>query len=189
MLIIDNDSRHIKALTHILQPYHPKVVNHCSLTTYSLDPSETIVLSGSHAVPVLWHTAWYRDELELINSHSGLIIGVCLGAELMAHHYGTHLHLLPSLFRGSIQLAPTPHDTQGFFAQRQHVYEAHRWTIPRVISPLIPLATSATGVEAFRHTTKPQYGLQFHPEIHHSKTSVILDIIEHYASTHQQSVA
>lgn len=181
MLIIDNGSRHIRALTTLLQAYDPVVVSYGDLESASIAKDEVIILSGGHKVPiVLWHDRWYRRELDIIARHPGLIIGICLGAELIAHHYGSSLRRLPGLLRGNTQLTPTRHDTHGFFAGHQYMYESHRWAITSVKPPLVALATSRTGVEAFCHTTKPRYGLQFHPEVHRHNPNILLTLIESY---------
>jgi len=47
----------------------------------------------------------------------------------------------------------------------EDMYEGHRWAVTEAADPLIPLAYSATGIEAVRHKDKPILGLQFHPEM------------------------
>lgn len=188
MYIIDNGSRHTRALTRLLQPYNPEVIQYGDMSSKNIDTHQTIILSGGHNVPiVLWHNRQYRHELELIAHHTGLVVGICLGAELLAHYYGSPLRRLPTLFRGQTTLTPTPHDTHSLFSHKHRVYEAHRWTIPHVKTPLVPLASTRTGVEAFCHTNKPQYGLQFHPEMSSHTDNMLLNIIEQHAKEHKNN--
>jgi hypothetical protein len=45
-----------------------------------------------------------------------------------------------------------------------NVYESHRWVIQSLPAEFEILATSEYGIETFKHTQKPIYGFQFHPE-------------------------
>lgn len=44
-------------------------------------------------------------------------------------------------------------------------WENHRWVVEKLGPDLIGLARSKLGYEIIRHSTKPIYGFQFHPEM------------------------
>jgi len=44
------------------------------------------------------------------------------------------------------------------------VYENHNWSVQKLKRPLRALARSEYGIEILKHSRKPIYGLQFHPE-------------------------
>ncbi len=105
------------------------------------------------------------DE-QILNRAGTPLLGICLGHQLIAHHY-----------RGTVEPLPAPVDQQELvqvvvddplFAglpTTLTVRVAHNDAVTKVAPPLIRLARSEIGdYEAIRHETLPLYGLQFHPE-------------------------
>jgi len=98
------------------------------------------------------------------------ILGVCLGFEQIAVHFGGKLNNLKVNYHG---LARTLHLLDindplfrgvplSSLVGLYHSWEVDRKTLPSV---LIPTAISEDRVlMAFRHKTRPVFGLQFHPE-------------------------
>ena len=124
---------------------------------------DLIVLSGSSRFPIVYNLEQLRGELRLITESTAPLLGICFGAELLAVAYGGTLVDMGHKVKGIYTIEA---GTDSLFKGRTSfdVYEAHRWSIGAVPESLHVLAHSERGPEIIRHTQKPQYGFQFHPE-------------------------
>lgn len=157
ILLLENGSRHTRALAHRLSDYGAVVrLPYRHLTSAYLESADLIVLSGGHP-SVIHHYWFFRRQFELIRQTQTPILGICLGFELIAKAYGSTLVRLPRKVHGLRHVT-----LRGLNA---NVWEAHRWAVSRLPNSLIAEGTSATGVELFRHVSKPMLGCQFHPEV------------------------
>ena len=175
-VIIDNGSSYTGALVKLLHHESPRIINYQDLDYRKLTKGDIVILTGGHRYPILWHAKQYSKEIELVKKHKGPIIGICLGFELIAHIYGSHLHLLNNKRKGEIKLT-TVKSSQFEIPASIKVYENHNWSVAKVKRPLKALAYSKDGIEIFKHTRKPTYGLQFHPEESSSSGMGILSAI------------
>jgi GMP synthase (glutamine-hydrolysing) len=163
VVIVDNESRYTSALIKMLHEYHPISISYKDVDYKKLNKGDTVILTGGHKDPILWHKKLYLKETELIKKHKGPIIGICLGFELIAHVFGSHLHFLNERRRGEVTLIPTG-VSKLQIPESVEVYENHNWSVIKLRRPLRPIAYSKDGVEFFKHSRKPIYGIQFHPE-------------------------
>ncbi|MGV9001432.1 MAG: glutamine amidotransferase-related protein [Candidatus Saccharimonadaceae bacterium] len=163
VIIVDNESKYTNALLKILHQQKPEVINYKDLDYKKLTKGDIVILTGGHGDPILWHKKQYLKETELIKKHKGPIIGICLGFELIAHVYGSHLHFLNERRKGEVALTPSKNSPLVIPASVE-VYENHNWSVQKLKRPLRALAYSKDGIEIFKHSRKPIYGLQFHPE-------------------------
>lgn len=112
-----------------------------------------------------------RTEIEVVRealAREMPILGICLGAQLLAAALGAEVHPAPVREIGWYPLQPSPsaesdallrHVTHG-----QHVFQWHSYTFA-VPPDAVHLASTATCAnQAFRHGSNA-YGLQFHPEV------------------------
>lgn len=170
IIIIDNGSNRVEQLADILRTYETKIIKFEELKGIEVSKNDLLILSGGHGGTVLWNSSLYSEEFSIVKDHKGPIIGICLGFELIAHVFGSHLHLNKRRFLSSSRkvrkmriVAEPGSDILGDLKHAE-VIESHNWSARKVISPLKSLATSKDGVEIFTHRTKPIYGFQFHPE-------------------------
>ncbi len=164
VVIVDNGSKYLSAIQKLFVDKKIKIYSYDELEVSSLVISDLVILSGGHTNPVLWHGKEFAKEIELIKTHEGPIIGICLGFELITHVFGSHLHLLKHRRKGLVEVWPTKQNE--LLAQNTlvKVYENHNWSVRKVGLPLESLIESEDGVEVIRHTKRQIYGLQFHPE-------------------------
>lgn len=174
VLIVDNGTHYKNRLLSLVDGYKTDWV-----TYNELDPEvhsqgyDLIVLSGAYKTYEVKNYAdsIYAKENELIKlTEAGtIVIGICLGAQLIAHIYGARLSTLPGRARikglkNIWNVKQTPFD---FFAYHgAKVWASQKWRITDLPPELICWCASAEGVEVFKVRGKPIYGLQFHPEHH-----------------------
>jgi GMP synthase (glutamine-hydrolysing) len=99
------------------------------------------------------------------------ILGVCYGAQLMAHKYGGRV--LPSEIReygrANLTHIDTHHDLMKEMTHGTQVWMSHGDTIKDLPEGFEVIAsTPSVKVAAFKITGESTYGIQFHPEVTHS---------------------
>jgi GMP synthase (glutamine-hydrolysing) len=146
------------------------VVAWSDLDSVELSKYKLIVLSGSSGFPVSGHEAELAKEIDVIRFSSVPIVGICYGFELIVVAFGGKLKMLPEKESGIREVGILNQDDVFKGIATLKVYEGHRWVAEIVPEPLVPLAKSAHGVEAVKHTNRPIYGFQFHPEKHLDET-------------------
>lgn len=162
ILLVDNGTRFLGRLTSLSEKFGDVVIRSFGEVRPTIK-ADMLILSGGHALPVRGHTAEFKNELELISTFTGPIIGVCLGHEILAHWDNSQLERLPFKERGIRDIEIVEHDPVFGSQGTLQVYESHRWAV-KSTNNFMPLAKSETGIEVIRHNTKPIYGFQFHPE-------------------------
>jgi anthranilate synthase/aminodeoxychorismate synthase-like glutamine amidotransferase len=96
------------------------------------------------------------------------VLGVCLGHQVIAEHWGAEVTRAAELRHG--ETSPIRHDGEGVFAGLANPFTATRYhslaVEPATVrDPLVVTATSDDGtVMGLRHRTLDVEGVQFHPE-------------------------
>ena len=130
-----------------------------------------VVLGGSMNVDEAGAFPHLKTEIEVLRealAREMPILGICLGAQLLASALGAEVHPAPVREIGWYPLQSSPsaeldpllrHVTHG-----QHVFQWHSYTFA-VPPDAVHLASTATCAnQAFRYGSNA-YGLQFHPEV------------------------
>jgi GMP synthase-like glutamine amidotransferase len=95
------------------------------------------------------------------------VLGICLGHQLIAHHYGAEVTPLPHPVDQEEIVELVGGNDPLFVGLPSHILArvAHDDAVTTLPNPLVRLARSRRGEnEAIRHRSRPVYGLQFHPE-------------------------
>ncbi len=139
-----------------------------------LPTCDAIILSGGHQTPIMGHDDLYAPEIELVRTTERPLFGICLGFELIAHALGATIERLPTKEYGDVTIEAVAHEPL-FRDVGNCVFESHRWAVRALPPTLLPLAHSTDGIEAFRHSSRPIYAVQFHPEKTDPNQRTVLD--------------
>lgn len=167
ILIINNGTKHITALKHMLQKHTLTIEKYDRIHPLSAN-YDLVILSGSSLYSVTENPEKYKEEIHIIKSNTIPIIGICLGCELIAYVYGATLLKLPEREHvlTKIQIL------KNVFGLKKNIfsaYEAHEWAIKNLSNNIIAYAKSKDGYEIIKIKNKNIWGLQFHPEMLRSK--------------------
>jgi anthranilate synthase component 2 len=109
-------------------------------------------------------------SLELVRAAGETVplLGVCLGHQALAQAYGARIVRAPTLMHG--KTSSIRHDgldlfrglPPGFTATRYHSLVVDPESLPACFE--VAARTADGVVMAIRHRSRPQYGIQFHPE-------------------------
>jgi para-aminobenzoate synthetase component II len=94
------------------------------------------------------------------------VLGICLGHQALAHHLGGHIGKAEEPRHG--KASDIHHQSDALFAGLDNPFAAGRYhslIVSKLPENCVSLATSARGENmAFKHQSRPLYGVQFHPE-------------------------
>ncbi|MGH3761404.1 aminodeoxychorismate synthase component I [Actinophytocola sp.] len=168
-LIIDNyDSftynlyHHVGAVTGVA----PTVVRNDEpgWTPTELDRFDNVIISPGPGRPERPHD--FGICAGAIRAATIPLLGVCLGHQGICHVHGGEVGPSPEVRHG--QISPIVHQRAGILAGLPSPFDAvryHSLTVTRLPGELEPIATTPDGtLMAVRHRTRPQWGVQFHPE-------------------------
>lgn len=126
-------------------------------------PPEGILLTGGNDLASCGGDAPERDEIEALLIREALerripLLGVCRGAQMLLHFFGTPLERVEGHVR-----------TEHLLPGGETVNSFHNWGARTCRPPLEVLARSGDGVvEAVRHQDCPWIqGVMYHPERYH----------------------
>lgn len=108
----------------------------------------------------------YREILELDYP----ILGICLGHQLIAHYFGGLVEQGSSGEYAAVELTVKNEDDlfKGL-PEKLTVWESHRDEVVELPPEFRLLASSEICEnEAIKHNSRKIYGVQFHPEVHHT---------------------
>jgi len=163
ILVINNITKHLEELQKILKPYETTTVNFQEIPKNYSD-FDCIILSGGSKYKVKNNKEIYKQEIKLIKNSEIPVLGICLGFELICYSYKEKIEMLKEREIGLRNIEVIEKDSLLEGIEKLRVFEAHRFYVKEVKN-LVLLAKSKTGVEIIKHSAKPVYGVQFHPEV------------------------
>lgn len=169
ILILDFGSQYTQLIARRVRELNV----YCEIHPYNkipvIDQSiKGVILSGS-PFSVRDKNALVPDLSEIKGKKS--LLGVCYGAQFLAHNYGGEV--LPSDTReyGRANLAFVDHGNELMWEMEENsqVWMSHGDTIARIPENYKIIASTAdVKIGAFKIEGEPSYGIQFHPEVYHT---------------------
>lgn len=174
LLVIDNRDSFVYNVVELLRSLPEltfEVIPEGELELSSLPEHDGLILSPGPGVP-----SEFPRMQALIRAEAGIkpILGICLGHQALAEHYGATLVQLPAPRHGhaSALVVIDPADSLvGAIPTGSLVGRYHSWAVDDASLPsrLVPTAYCADAGEgrvlmAMRHRTEPVWSVQFHPE-------------------------
>jgi anthranilate synthase component 2 len=169
ILLLDNYDSFTHNLQHLIEKSGhaiTKVIKNDAVKLDELGSFDKLVLSPGPGLP-----SQAGQLLKVIETYASLkpMLGVCLGMQAIAEHFGCQLKNLNHVYHG---IATSIHvmEKEGLFANCPDVFMAaryHSWVIDKTtLHPdLVITAVDENGlIMGIRHKTLPLCGVQFHPE-------------------------
>jgi GMP synthase-like glutamine amidotransferase len=177
ILLVNNHTVHINSLAKELAGHQIEVQTYKPGIKFHDEGKDLVILSGGGGEGLEIHDEyvpgrlWYEDEMRLVLNTKKPILGVCMGAEVIARTYGTPITSAGGLVLGREGVELSNAGKQLFGTPSLIQYEAHRYLIEDLPKDFEVLATSKKngkkpGIEIFRYYDgqKSILGTQFHPE-------------------------
>ena len=171
LLIIDNQSSYIKRFKQdVLIEYDIPylVVDHNEPIDFTkADNVSGLVLSGGKGNP--YSPLNLTADFLALTYFDVPTIGFCLGHEIIAVQYKARIKRLKEAQRRVSTIEVTQPDDpifEGLNSTQFRIQKKHQWRVVGLAPPLVSLASSpVTTNEVIRHSEKPIYGFQGHPEV------------------------
>ena len=174
LLVINNRDSFVYNVVELLRSLPEltfEVIPEGELELSSLPEHDGLILSPGPGVP-----SEFPRMQNLIRAEAGVkpILGICLGHQALAEHYGATLVQLPAPRHGhasALVVADPADHLVGAIPAGSLVGRYHSWAVDDASLPscLVPTAYCADAGEgrvlmAMRHRTEPVWSVQFHPE-------------------------
>ena len=174
LLVIDNRDSFVYNVVELLRSLPEltfEVISEGELELSSLPEHDGLILSPGPGVP-----SEFPRMQALIRVEAGVkpILGICLGHQALAEHYGSTLVQLPAPRHGhasALVVTDSADSLVGAIPPGSLVGRYHSWAVDEASLPtcLVPTAYCADAGEgrvlmAMRHRTEPMWSVQFHPE-------------------------
>jgi len=146
------------------------VPNTTSLKDLLKEKIDGLVLSGG--APRIGLDSPLGNCAEYLQNASFPILGICAGHQFMARYFGGEVKPSKTPEFGQVEMTLLKKKDSLFegVPRTSIVWESHNDEVTKIPTMFDRLAESENcPIQAMRHQKKPFYGLQFHPEVEHTK--------------------
>ena len=170
ILVIDNYDSFTYNLVHILRELgftnETNVVRNDQFELEQVDQYSHVLLSPGPGVP---KDAGLMPEVIKKYASSKNILGVCLGHQGIAEHFGAELYNLPQVFHGMVTPIEVKEEDEIFegLPASFNVCRYHSWVVKKETVPEEMEVTSVAengNIMSIKHKELNVRGVQFHPE-------------------------
>ena len=167
ILVINNKGQYNHRIQRSLQ--YLKIPTELVPNTLSIEEIEAknpigLILGGGPSIEGAGNSEEYIKHFDIP------ILGICLGHQLIAKAYGGQIDTsnTESYAKVEINIVNDENLFSGL-APKMEVWSSHKDEVKNIPDDFEILANSnLCDVESFKHTEKDVYGIQFHPEVHHT---------------------
>lgn len=168
ILVVNNHGQYnhrIHRTLHYLKIPSELVSNELSLDEIKEKEPAGLVLGGGPSIDRVGNCIEFIEELDLP------VLGICLGHQLIAKAFGGEVATADAQSYAQIELEIlNENDIFQGLGPKMNVWASHQDEIKKMPENFDVLAQSTLcDVEAMKHHNKPIYGIQFHPEVHHTE--------------------
>ena len=116
--------------------------------------------------------AWYKVFLESVQRP---VLGICLGLRIFGYCYGARIRKMEKEENGIVKIFFHREYPLAPGKKELTVYETHLYELFSTGNHLENYGSSAIcKIQAVKHRSKPQYAVQFHPEISENNEGLII---------------
>ncbi len=175
ILVINNKGQYNHRIQRSLQ--YLNIPSELVANTLSIEEIEAknpigLILGGGPSIEDAGNSEEYIKHFDIP------ILGICLGHQLIAKAYGGDVSTSDTESYAQVKINIT-NDENLFnqLAPEMDVWSSHKDEVKTIPEDFEILASSnLCDVESFKHKDKDVYGIQFHPEVHHTpKGSIIFE--------------
>ena len=174
LLVIDHRDSFVYNVVELLRSIPEltfEVIPESELDLSTLPQHDGLILSPGPGVP-----SEFPRMQALIRAEAGVkpILGICLGHQALAEHYGAELVQLPAPRHGhasALVVRDSADSLVGAIPTGSRIGRYHSWvvdeaTLPACLTPTAYCFEDGEGrvLMAMRHRTEPVWSVQFHPE-------------------------
>jgi GMP synthase (glutamine-hydrolysing) len=127
--------------------------------------ADGLVLSGG-APRIAWESPKLGLCTDYLDKFHGPILGICVGHQLLALHYGGKVGPaeIPEYGLSKIKVLQGDDLFNGLPEEFQ-VWQSHNDEVKSSPDFIVLAESQNCKIQAIKHITKPRYGIQFHPEV------------------------
>lgn len=175
ILVINNKGQYNHRIQRSLQYLKipsELVPNNLSIEEIEAKNPEGLILGGGPSIEDGGNSEKYIKYFNIP------ILGICLGHQLIAKAYGGKITTSDTESYAKVEI--NINNDENLFKElspKMEVWSSHKDELKKIPKDFNILASSnLCDVESFKHKNKDVYGIQFHPEVHHTpKGSVIFN--------------
>jgi len=169
-------ARRIRELNVYSEIMYPEELSHNTLIKFRNKGLRVrgFIISGS---PLDTYEDTTREHIVHILEFNMPILGICYGHQVLAKVFGGLLGDAPRLEYGKAQVRIEKPEDPLFhgLSHTEEVWMSHRKAVLKIPNILIKLAESeGSPIAAFKHKHKNIYGVQWHPEVTHTRNGLKL---------------
>lgn len=167
ILIINNKGQYNHRIHRTLKYLHissEMVSNESSVDEILSKNPIGLILGGGPSIGESGNSQKYIEEIDLP------ILGICLGHQLIGKVFGGNIESASSESYAQIKInILKENDIFKGLGNEMNVWASHKDELIAISDEFKILASSEIcKFEAIKHKIKPLYGIQFHPEVHHT---------------------
>jgi len=131
--------------------------------------ADALILSGG-APRIAWESPKLGNCTEYLDHFNGPILGICVGLQLMAVHFGGKAgpSEIPEYGLSKIHVIQE-NDLFKELPKEFLVWESHNDEVKEAPNFSVLAYSENCKIQAIKHIKKPLYGIQFHPEVNNTE--------------------
>jgi GMP synthase (glutamine-hydrolysing) len=167
--VVDNGGQWTHRIWRVLREIgcETKIIQNTTPVT-QID-ADALILSGG-APRIAWESPKLGSCIDYLKEFDGPILGICVGLQLMAVHYGGRAgpSEVPEYGLARIKVVKEDDLFKGL-PKELLVWESHNDEVKEAKDFEVLAISDNCAIQAMKHVTKPFYGVQFHPEVNNTE--------------------